>query len=124
MKKTTLGETICTPGGRALMIFLMYLAVFGIFGIIASIVNANPSLQIIVYIYVIVFAFFGWKALNRIQPSFFIVLPIIGWIVYFLLKFFLATLVGMFVTPFIISKKIVSSLQNKYTEESEENFQD
>ena len=124
MKKTNLGEIICTPGGRALMIFLLYLAVFGILGIIASIANANPALQAIAYVYVIAFAFFGWKALNRIQPSFFIVLPIIGWIVYILLKLFLATVVGMFVTPFIISKKIVSSLQNKYSQESEENFQD
>ena len=115
MKKTNFGEIICTPGGRGLMIFLLYLVIFGILILISNIAMANPSLQFIAFIYIVLFSFFGWKALNRIQPSIFLVLPLIGWLIYFLLKFFLAIVVGMFVTPFVISKKITTAVQNKYS---------
>ena len=124
MKKTNFGEIICTTGGRGLMIFLLYLVIFGILILISNIAMANPSLQFIAFIYIVLFSFFGWKALNRIQPSIFLVLPLIGWLIYFLLKFFLAIVVGMFVTPFVISKKIISAVQNKYNLESDDNLQD
>ena len=41
----------------------------------------------------------GWKALNRITPNIFLFLPIIGWVVYFVLKIFLSSVIGVFLLP-------------------------
>ena len=41
----------------------------------------------------------GWKALNRITPNVFLFLPIIGWVVYFVIKIFLSSVIGIFLLP-------------------------
>jgi len=56
--------------------------------------------------------FFGWKALNRIQPGVFLVLPIIGWLIYIGVKFLLSLIVGVFAAPSYIGKSISASLQS------------
>lgn len=53
-----------------------------------------------------VFAFFGWRALNRIQPAMFIWMPLAGWLIYFFVKFILSALIGVFVAPYVIGKKV------------------
>ena len=37
----------------------------------------------------------GWHALSAIQPRMFLFLPIIGWVIYFVIKFFLSYCVGL-----------------------------
>lgn len=54
----------------------------------------------------LVFAFFGWGALNRIQPAMFIWMPLVGWLIYFFIKFILSVLIGVFVAPYVIGKKV------------------
>ena len=46
----------------------------------------------------------GWSILTKITPSMFLFLSWGGWIFYFLLKFMIAILIGMFVTPYKIYK--------------------
>ena len=41
----------------------------------------------------------GWNILTRLQPSIFIVLPVVGWLFYFGFKFFLSLFVGVFAFP-------------------------
>lgn len=41
----------------------------------------------------------GWKVLNKIQPNMFLFLPLIGWVIYFLIKFSLAYFVGLVAFP-------------------------
>jgi hypothetical protein len=36
----------------------------------------------------------GWKTLNRITPAVFLFLPLLGWVVYFIIKLVLALLCG------------------------------
>lgn len=55
---------------------------------------------------ILICAFFGWKALNRIQPKMFLWMSWVGWLIYFLVKFILAALVGLFVAPFVIGNYI------------------
>lgn len=62
----------------------------------------------IVLIFALVCAYFGWKSLNKITPSLFIWMPLIGWVIYFIIKFFLSVLIGYFVAPYQIGKKISS----------------
>lgn len=49
--------------------------------------------------------YFGWKALDRIQPVYFLWLPIIGWIIYFIVKVIISYMIGLFVAPFKIGNK-------------------
>lgn len=41
----------------------------------------------------------GWKTLTRITPSVFLFLPIIGWVLYFIIKFILSVVVGLVMLP-------------------------
>lgn len=48
----------------------------------------------------------GWSFLSRLTPNVFVFLPIIGWLIYFLVKFALALCIGIFITPYKIYKII------------------
>lgn len=50
---------------------------------------------------------FGWIALNKITPSFFLFMPIIGWIIYFVFKLFISIMVGMVALPYKVIKSII-----------------
>ena len=41
----------------------------------------------------------GWKTLTRITPSVFLFLPIIGWVLYFIIKFALSLCLGLVMLP-------------------------
>lgn len=55
-------------------------------------------------------SFFGWKALNNIQPAMFIWMSWLGWIIYFCVKFILSAIIGLFVAPFKIGKWIACAI--------------
>ncbi len=46
----------------------------------------------------------GWHALSAIQPRMFLFLPIIGWVIYFVIKFFLSYCVGLVAMPVQVVK--------------------
>lgn len=48
----------------------------------------------------------GWSILTKITPKMFLFMSWIGWIIYFLYKIMISTMIGMFVTPFKIYKTI------------------
>lgn len=43
---------------------------------------------------------FGWSALNKITPQVFLFLPFFGWFIYFIIKFVLSMVIGIFVCPY------------------------
>jgi hypothetical protein len=55
--------------------------------------------------------FFGWKTLACIQSTYFIWMPIIGWIIYFFVKIIIAYIIGLFVAPYQIGNKIFESIK-------------
>lgn len=77
---------------------IIYIAVLAVAGYISS-----QTFDAFIYI---VFAYFGWKMLNRVQPAMFIWMPLIGWAIYFAVKFILSAVIGAFVAPVVIAKKI------------------
>jgi hypothetical protein len=90
--------------GIIIMIFQLKMGIFSfngvgdwIIGIIAYIVLGIAVVAIPV----------GWKSLNKITPSFFIWLPFIGWVFYFVIKLCLSFVVGLFVLPVKTVKGIV-----------------
>jgi hypothetical protein len=48
----------------------------------------------------------GWRYLNKITPHFFLFLPIIGWIIYFFVKYAISAMIGPFILPYIIYKDV------------------
>lgn len=48
----------------------------------------------------------GWRTLSRITPSVFLFLPLIGWAIYFMIKFMLSLMIGWFMLPIRIVKNI------------------
>ncbi|MGC9196990.1 MAG: hypothetical protein ACP5IL_16280 [Syntrophobacteraceae bacterium] len=45
----------------------------------------------------------GWEVLNRITPKIFLILPVFGWVVYFVFKFAISMAIGPFAMIFKIS---------------------
>lgn len=51
------------------------------------------------FAFAVVFTVNGWQWLNRIQPNMFLFLPIVGWLIYFFVKFIIALWVGFVAFP-------------------------
>ena len=89
-----------TTFGKVCLILIFYAVIF--FAMIALI---NADLEAVVLIIAAILAVCGWKTLNMITPNIFLIMPIIGWVIFFLIKGALSLIIGMFVAPFVISKK-------------------
>lgn len=63
--------------------------------------------------FAVVCAIVGWKVLNMIQPSMFLFLPAIGWVIYFIVKFILSYIVGIFIAPLWAGKAIGRAIQQR-----------
>lgn len=100
---------ILSPMGKFTLTLLLYVIFLTLFCIIVECFNSNISIAIISVICI----YFGWQALNRITPSIFLILPFGGWIIYFFIKGLLSIIVGVFVAPYVIAKKITSNIQGK-----------
>ncbi|ADV50575.1 hypothetical protein Celal_3309 [Cellulophaga algicola DSM 14237] len=48
----------------------------------------------------------GWKTLTGITPSVFLFLPIIGWLIYFGIKLWLSSMIGVFMLPIRTFKNV------------------
>lgn len=102
----TFKDFLLSTGGKIGMIAVFYVVIWGI---MLAFINTNSSL--LMFAYTAIFTYFGWKALNRITPNIFLWMPLMGWVIYFLIKFVLSIIIGMFVAPFQIAKMITSTVQ-------------
>jgi hypothetical protein len=59
----------------------------------------------------------GWSTLNRITPNIFLIMPIIGWVIYFIIKFALSMCIGIFVLPYQVFKIIKGIKDSKNLED-------
>ena len=66
----------------------------------------NPLIFSLLVAYMAAGIPWGWAVLNRVTPNVFLFLPVIGWLFYFGVKFYLSGMVGFFVTPFKIYRAI------------------
>lgn len=48
----------------------------------------------------------GWSVLNRITPNIFLYMSWMGWLIYFIIKLVLSSLIGIFIAPFQVYKSI------------------
>lgn len=100
-------EFLLSKGGQIGMIALFYLIIWGI---MVALTATNST--VLAFIYIALFTYFGWQALNKITPDMFVWMPLKGWVIYYVIKFILSLIVGMFVAPFQIAKKITAAIQN------------
>lgn len=94
--------------GRIVLTIALYLVIFGIEYALLAAFNNNSMVFVII---AIVMAYFGWKALNRITPNMFLIMPISSWLWYYLIKGLLSIFVGAFVAPYMIAKMITNKIQ-------------
>ncbi|MBQ1736503.1 MAG: hypothetical protein II038_16875 [Lachnospiraceae bacterium] len=92
-------------GGIAVLSVVFYFLVFGLILLFAS-----TDSSFLMWIVILPCAFFGWRALNRIQPAMFLWLSFVGWIVYFFVKLILSVVVGVFVAPYHIGRWIAGKI--------------
>ncbi|MBE6757769.1 MAG: hypothetical protein E7552_04390 [Ruminococcaceae bacterium] len=115
-EKKSLKEFLVTPTGFAVLTIVLYVGTFLLMALIGSMSNWIGDGPVLSVISVIVFGFWavwGWKGLSKIQPNIFLIMPIAGWILYFVIKGFLAIFLGVFIAPYQISKMIRRYLQKK-----------
>lgn len=115
-EKSSFKSFITSSAGKAVIIVALYIVIWGLMLLLTSIFNQGAGQSVVAVIFIVVFSYFGWKSLNRITPDMFLIMPIGGWIAYFVIKFILAIIIGVFVAPFVIAKKITESIQGSIGE--------
>jgi hypothetical protein len=89
--------------------WMIGLPIIGIFfimnGPIGHIIKQQPIMAVF-YFYMLIGIVSGWNKLNKLTSSYFLFLPLIGWVIYFAIKLYISAIVGFFVAPFRIYKNI------------------
>ena len=67
-------------------------------------VMANVNSEVFTWVIIIVCVAIGWKCVTSIQPRMFLFLPVIGWVIYFAVKFFVSLFAGLALTPWQAAK--------------------
>ena len=98
---------LCSKLGKAVMIILFYGIILALFTLVITNMGGTVG-----FIIALAFVVFGWQALSMITPRIFLIMPIGGWVIYFVIKVFLSCFVGVFVAPFVIANKIAKAIQN------------
>lgn len=96
-------QFLASMGGRVVLTIVFAAIIYGI--LMAASQTDNTVLLGIVLLGC---GYFGWQSLNKITPNIFLWMPLAGWAIYFLVKGLLSIIVGAFIAPFWIGKKISS----------------
>lgn len=107
MKNNKFCAFLCSGLGKLCTMLVLYVIIFSL--LLGIVWLDLPSF--LLFVYVALYVFFGWKALNKITPDIFLIMPIGGWIIYYVIKFILSVIVGVFVAPYVIAEKISSAIQ-------------
>jgi len=103
---------------------LIFTVIFGVglaylFGEVIFFKGASFSSKTIIGYYIIYTYLFagivsGWKTLTSITPRMFLFLPLLGWVIYFVIKLSLSAVIGIVMLPIRTIKNIIRliKLQN------------
>ena len=97
--------------GRWVITAVLTAITFGLL-VLFMVLGVNNDMPFLIIVPLAIFAIFGWKSLNRIQPDMFLFLSFAGWAIYILVKFILSCVVGSIATPIFIGKKISVSVRD------------
>lgn len=110
-EKSSFKNFLTSQAGKTILIVLMYIIIWGLMLLITKIFSSGTGQSIAAVVFIVVFSFFGWKSLNKITPDIFLVMPVGGWIAYFVIKLVLSIIVGVFVAPYVIAKNIYEIIE-------------
>ncbi len=96
----------CTTAGYYTLSAILFVVIFGI-----TLLLWNSATEAS-YVVILICSVFGWITLNKIQPTMFLWMSWIGWLIYFVIKFVLSALIGLFVAPFTIARWIATLINN------------
>ena len=88
------------------MIGFPIIAMFFNLGLISKHAPSIGGFSYIFIFYMLIAIVSGWYKLNKLTASYFLFLPLIGWVIYFVIKLVLSLYVGVFIAPFRIYKNI------------------
>ncbi len=92
---------LSTTLGRVVVTIVSAIIIFGIF-----LIAIETEITILCIIIFAVCAYFGWRVLDFITPNIFLIMPIGGWILYYVIRGALSFMVGFFVAPFQIGAMV------------------
>ena len=101
-----------SKAGVIVLSAVLYIILFVAFMLIINKMESEALAAVICLVCAVV----GWKTLNKIRPDVFLILPIVGWVVFFVFKGFLSALIGVFVAPYYVAKKISLLIAKKMGE--------
>lgn len=114
-KKNGFKEFLCTKGGKAFIIIAVYAVVLFIMSALGYFLSSSDPGTfggILSLIVMAIWTILGWKALSRIQPNVFLIMPVGGWIAYIVVKGILSVILGIFIAPYYIGKKAAVFVQD------------
>ena len=115
MKKNQFKLFLISPIGKITIMILFATIVLSLI-----LIGVKSDSMVILAITLLLCAFFGWKALDKITPNIFLFMSIGGWAVYFLTKALLSIFIGVFVAPFQVSKMITNIITRSISENENE----
>lgn len=80
--------------------------IFMINGPMAQIMKKQPLMPFL-FFYGCIGLVAGWNALNKLTARYFLFLPLVGWLFYFVVKLYISGIIGLFIAPFRICKSIM-----------------
>lgn len=99
----------CKYGGILMKKALVFLISYAVaLGILIAIINFGGDNGSSIYLVtLLIMAVAGWRFINFITPSFFLWLPLGGWVIYFIIKFLISGMLGIFILPYHVAKLIL-----------------
>ena len=107
MKENGFVDFIKSSTGKVVLTLVLYVVIFGIEYALLSAFNDSSGVFVVI---ALVMAYFGWKALNKITPDLFLIMPLGHWFWYWGIKGLLSIFVGAFVAPYQIAKMITARI--------------
>lgn len=107
-------EFLKTDGGKVtltIVTYVIYLLIVGLLSKLGLGTSDNKVMIVIAAVLSIASLYFGWRTLSFIQPNVFLIMPLVGWLFYFVIKGILSIFIGVFVIPYQISKLILNAVR-------------
>lgn len=102
MNMSKVADGLTSTPGKMFVVVLLYGIWIGAFAFAA---NVQAQSQVPIAVLAIISLVFGWKVMSSIpMPRILVIMPIIGWLLFFAYKALFAVLVGVVVTPYQIAK--------------------
>lgn len=89
---------------------------------LSEVLDSEKGTTAVFFSVLVFYSFFsipsGWRILSGITPRVVLIMPILGWVLYFLFKLSLASAIGPYVLPFRLYRKIKRYREIRKTEQS------